>query len=134
MYLALLKEEHKELFLGLAFNLALADGDYSDEEKAVIASYCQEMKIVFNKEKMVRPVNELISRINLLCDIQEKKIIVFETIGLAMSDYNYDERERKLIKLMTDTFDLGDGFTNECESILNEYISFQGEINKLIIG
>lgn len=134
MYLGLLKEEHKGLFLGLAFNLALADGNYSDEEQAIIASYCEEMKIVFDKEKMVRPINEIISKINLACDMQEKKIIVFEAMGLAMCDYNYDEREREFIQLMADTFELGSEFLKKCECILNEYMSFQGEINKLIVG
>lgn len=43
MYLAVLSKEAKELFLGLAFDLASADGNYSDEEKVIINGYCQEM-------------------------------------------------------------------------------------------
>lgn len=134
MYLALLKEEQKELFLSLAFNLASANGDFCDEEKAVIAGYCQEMQIVFDQERMVKPVEELISKINLSCDNREKKIIVFESIGLAMVDNKYDDSERKIVKLMTDMFELGDGFAEECESVLSEYITFQKRINELVIG
>lgn len=134
MYLTLLKEEQKELFLGLAFHLASADGDYSDEEKAVIAGYCQEMQMTFDQDKMVKPIKEIISKINLSCNSCEKRIIVFEAIGLVMADNNYDEVERRIVKLMTDTFDLGDRFAKNCEVVLNEYISFQNRINKLVIG
>lgn len=134
MYLALLEEEQKELFLGLAFEFAKVDGNYSDEEKTVISGYCQEMQIVFNQEKMVKPLNELISKINLSCSIQEKRIIVFEIIGLAMADNNFNENERKIVELMIDAFELESGFIEECESVLNEYITFQRRINKLVIG
>lgn len=38
MYLNLLKENEKELFICLAYDLASADGNYSDEE-GVISNY-----------------------------------------------------------------------------------------------
>ena len=42
MYLTLLNEKEKEIFLGVAFQLAAVDGYYSDEEKEMINGYCQE--------------------------------------------------------------------------------------------
>lgn len=34
MYLALLNESEKAVFLGMTYNLATVDGDYSDSEKS----------------------------------------------------------------------------------------------------
>ena len=93
MYLGLLKESQKEMFLELAINLAKSDGDYSEEENAIITSYCQEMQISFEREKKNRSIDELVSEFALLCTAQEKKIIAFEIIGLAMCDNVYHEKE-----------------------------------------
>lgn len=134
MYLALLNKEQKELFLGLAFHLASSDGNYSDEEKVVIEGYCREMQMTFDCEKVVKSIDDIISELNHLCEIKEKKIIVFESIGLAMADNNYDASERKIIEGMAEFFKLESNFIKSCETILAEYISFQGKINQLIIG
>ena len=60
MYLALLNENEKKSFLGMVFNLATVDGDYSDVEKNLIDAYCQEMTCVFDEKSMVKPMEELI--------------------------------------------------------------------------
>lgn len=133
MYLALLSDEQKELFLGLAYHIAVLDEDYRDAEKAIIAGYCQEMKTTFVKEKMVKPIEYILSKLNSISDKRVKKIIVFEAIGLSMVDNNYDDDERKLVARMETLFGLESGFAIKCESILNEYILFQNKINQLII-
>lgn len=133
MYLALLSEKEKEMFLGVAFNLAAVDGDYSDEEKTVINGYCQEMQCIFDEKTMVKPMDVLIKDIKSNSDNRIKKIFVFELIGLAMADGNYDEDERALINKLEVEFDIGLGFAKKCETILNEYIAFQTKLNQLIL-
>ena len=132
MYLALLDEKEKELFLGLAYDLASADGDYSDEEKAVINGYCQEMQIPF-ESKMIKPVDDIIAEINSRSDERVKKIFILELIGLAMSDDIYGDNEKALIRKMEKEFNADKDFAEKCENILNEYIAFQGRINQLIL-
>ena len=133
MYLAMLSGEEKELFLGLAYALASSDGNYSDEEKAMMNGYCQEMQITFVKEEMVKPTEYLLKRFNEISNHKTKKIIVFEAIGLAMADGSYDDSERELIARIEENFQLETGFAEKCESILSEYILFQAKINQLII-
>lgn len=133
MYLALLNEKEKEMFLGAAFNLVAVDGDYSDEEKVVINGYCQEMQCIFDEKTMVKPMDELIKDIKSNSDNKIKKIFVFELIGLAMADENYDEDERALINKLEVEFDIGIGFAKKCEAILSEYIAFQTKLNQLIL-
>ena len=132
MYLALLNEKEKEAFLGVAFQLAAVDGYYSDEEKEMINGYCQEMQCVFDEKTMVKPVDLLIKDIKLNSDNKIKKIFVFELIGLAMADGNYDENERALINKLEEEFELGSGFAMNCEAVLKKYIEFQTKLNQLI--
>lgn len=133
MYLATLKEEEKELFLGLAYNLATSDGEYSLEEQSTIMGYCQEMQIQFNEKSINKSINEIITELKEKSNNRTHRIIVFEAIGLAMADNNYDEGERKIINKMISAFALNPEFNNECEQIIKEYISFQNRINQLVL-
>ena len=133
MYLALLSEKEKEMFLGVAFNLAAVDGDYSDEEKAIINGYCQEMQCIFDEKTMVKPTDVLIKDIKSNSDNRIKKIFIFELIGVAMTDGNYDENERALINKLEVEFDIGLGFAKNCEIVLKEYVVLQTKLNQLIL-
>lgn len=132
MYLALLSEKEKEMFLGVAFHLVTADGNYSDEEKAVINGYCQEMQCIFDEKTMVKPIDLLIRDVKENSNNRIKKIFVFELIGLAMADGNYDEDERALINKLEVEFDIALGFSKNCEAVLKEYIAFQTKLNQFI--
>lgn len=133
MYLAKLSKEEKELFLGIAYNLVYIDGVYSTEEQEMMDEYCHEMQIEFKQETMTKPIEELIDVIKNKCDIKVKKIVVFEAVGLAMVDGNYDDDERTFILNMQKEFGIDKEFEKQCETILQEYIKFQERINELVI-
>lgn len=134
MYLPVLNEKQKELFLDLAYNLASIDGDYSDEEKQMMEAYCIEMQLEYRQEMEKQSVDRIINAMKKECGELEKKIVIFEAIGLAMADNIYDESERKIVKMMVDVFEMQEGFGEECESALREYFSLQEKLNKLIIA
>lgn len=134
MYLAVLSKEEKELFIGLAYNIAVSDGNYSDEEKRTILGYCQEMQMDFDQKVMIKPIDDIVERIKVVSNKTSKKIIIFEALGLAMSDGIYGEDERVIINNMEKDFEIEKGFINKCEAILKEYIEFQTNINHLILG
>lgn len=134
MYLNLLKEKEKKLFIGIAHNLAVSDGDYSDKENIVINSYCQEMHILFDEKNVVKSVVDIAREIAENSSDKVKKIFIFELIGLAMIDGNYDENERTLIKQMEDIFHIDTGYADKCEQVITEYIAFQGKINQIVLG
>ncbi len=95
MYLGILENKNKELFLNLAYNLALSDGDYSEDEEMMIKSYCNEMQIELDMKNINRSIDSTIKEMSEECNIRDKKIIVFESIGLSMSDGCYCEEEKK---------------------------------------
>lgn len=134
MYLANLNHENKKLFLELAYHLASSDGDYSESEQAMISCYCDEMHLPSDFKPHTKSVDDVISRLNILCTDTEKKIIIFEAIGLALADSNYDKSERAIVSQMCTVFGLEESFSGDCERILNEYIQFQNRVNKIVLG
>ena len=137
MYLGLLNDKEKELFLGLAYHLAFADGDYSDAEKSTIAGYCQEMMLEFDKDTIdtiVKPVEHIIDEITKSSNHKVKKIIIFEAIGLAMTDGDYSSSEKELIRKMGESLGVEKEYADNCKKALDEYISFQNKLNDLVIG
>lgn len=133
MYLSVLNSEERVLFLGLAYNLATSDGEYSSEEQATIEGYCQEVQVQFDDNTMIKPIDYIINELTVKSDVKVKKIVVFEAIGLAMADNKYDEGERSIVNQMISVFGLDSKFSNECEQVIKEYISFQNRINKLVL-
>lgn len=133
MYLLLLKQEQKISFLELAYRLAMADGCYSDSEKAVMDCYCAEMGVGFDPQTMVRSADEIIEEMSTYGE-REKKIIVFEAIGLAMADADYDQMERNMVKGMAEKFRLDPNFSQQCEEVLNEYLTVQNRINAIVVN
>ncbi|HHD2754057.1 TPA: hypothetical protein ACOTG0_002902 [Clostridium perfringens] len=133
MYLSMLNEKQKELFLEFAYHLVVSDGVYSPEEKALMDSYCYEMQIVLKEDKFVKPLDDILEEINIECDSKEKKIIIFEVIGLAMSDSSFDKEERELIHDAVMRFNLESDFDIKCERVICEYIEFQNRLNEMIL-
>lgn len=134
MYLSMLNEKQKEYFLELAYQLALIDNDFSEKERIMIESYCNEMRISVPEVIHARPVDEIIQSMKRECTVLEKKIMVFEIIGLALVDGNYDESEKKVIEEIMRVFELDEPYAKECEEILIEYIEIQKKMNILIMN
>ena len=133
MYLSLLNENEKIYFLGLAYNIATIDGNYSNEEKAMINGYCQEMQVEFNEKTMINSNDFFITKINSSSDNKVKRIILFELIGLAMSDNNYDEIEKEMVLDLSNSFEIESSYLDKCEDALIKYITFQNKLNKLVL-
>lgn len=133
MYLALLNENEKKSFLGMVFNLATADGEYSDVEKNLIDAYCEEMKCVFDEKTMVKPMDELIQEVQSNSELKVKKVFIFELIGLAIVDGNFNKDERAIIHKMMAAFNMDEKFSEKCENVLKEYVSFQERLDQLVL-
>lgn len=133
MYLMMLNEEEKELFLSLAYNIAAVDGNYSKEEKDMILGYCQEMQIAYDEKKILKPIQSVVEKITECSEVVTKKIIVFEIIGLSMADNNYDENERRKVKMMEEKWGIEEAYGDKCEDILKEYFELQEILNQLVL-
>lgn len=134
MFLSLLATAQKKMFMSMAFIMASSDGVLSENERLVIESYSTEMNMEVKMEEADKEFAHVLSEINTYCEIREKKIIVFELIGLAMVDGNYDEGERKLVRSAIENWGLNDEFGDFCEKKLNEYLKLQEELTAAILS
>lgn len=133
MYLALLKENEKEQFLSLAVALACTDGDFGKEEHFMITLYCDEMGVE-DHIPTIADKNLIIDEVIKNSEIQNKKIFIFELIGLAMADNSYEESERTFLNDTAVKFGLNENYVKNCENIISEYLQLQNKINNLVIG
>lgn len=135
MFLSLLNLQQKKLFMSLAYILADSDGDYSDYEKVAIKGYLKEMDIEMPKDQADTNLEYVVDKLNEISSMREKRIIIFEIIGLAMADYNYDDGERKIVKDAMNVFGIDYNYGDYCEKKIAEYLEFQMELsNKVLIN
>ena len=134
MYLKLLNEEQKELFLDLALIIAQADGVYAESEVNTIQEYCYEMNIPLDRTTPKFTLNQLVEVMANSTNETEKRIIVFEALGLAMVDEIFDEAEAKIIELVSLYFCMENDYIFQCKEIINEYIRLQNKINTTVLG
>lgn len=134
MYLALLNKEQKEIFLGLAYNLSNIDGDYSSSEQQMIESYCGEMNIKYSDSIAKVELNTIMENINKIFDNKSIKIVLFELIGLAMVDNNFDETEHAFLNSIQNLFSVDSEFMSKAENYIKNYLDLQLNINTLILN
>lgn len=133
MYLGMMKESNKKLFLELAYKLACVDEDYSKAEQEMMKAYCTEMQVSMDICDTNCDVEEILKQMKEECNGLEKKIIVFETIGLAMADSVYDKREKAFIDKVLKLFEVEKEYGEDCEEVLGEYFALQNRINQLVL-
>lgn len=133
MYLGLLSVREKELFIGLARHLILADGDNSKEEEQMLVNYCEEMRISYERKMAEMTDKEIIAELAQISTIQSKKIISFELLGLALVDGHYDREEQKMLQQMNEDFCISEDFGKRCEELIRRYIKLQEEIEEAVL-
>lgn len=133
MYLPLFSEEQKKLFLELAFHMVMADGVFSDEERNVIDCYYSETKCKPLDEKSIRELNTVFNDMKSKLGDREKKIVIFEMLGLALADGDYAEEEKKIIEDLLKHLNISHDFVDKCKAVLGEYFDLQNKINTLVL-
>lgn len=132
MFLNNLTQEKKELFLSLAYNISCIDDNYADEEKMVLEQYCVEMDIRIDKIQLIEDFDKILNRINILCNFQEKKIFVFESVGLILVDGVIHDKEMEAITNMVRLFEINDNYFEDCMKLIKEYYDLQSRMMNLI--
>lgn len=97
MFLGKLNCEEQEAFLSLSVHAAKANGVVAEEEKDMIEEYCHEMGISFFDAENVQPLEKVLE-IYGGSDMQNRKIVLLETLGLVYADGTYDEAEQDFVR------------------------------------
>lgn len=128
MFLHLLNEENKSRFIELCEYAALADEVLENKEKETISMYCREMGISEVKLGEKRELGTLLEELSQNADLSEKKIILFEILGLMLSDEKYDEKEEQFVYDIIKKLEIEKQVVLQIRSLLDIYKAVYREL------
>ena len=132
MFLGMLEEEQKELFLDLAIKAAASSGGIAIEEKNMLKSFAKELQIP-PKYQCRKRVTGIIDRLKAISDEKSLRIVMFEILAEMYSDSEYDETERQFIATMAESFNISQDTVNEMDSLLKRYAKLYRDICELVL-
>ena len=97
MYLSLLDNEKKHLFLDLELYMSCSDGEFSIDEKNIIDVHCLEMEIDNNNYQPDLPKDLLLNKLKTSLTIKEKKIFILELMAVVLADGDFHENEHEIM-------------------------------------
>ena len=105
MYLSMLSDTNKRLFLNLEIYLSKVDSDFSENERIIIDAHCIEMHIDNNNYEADMSQSEIFEGLKALTK-QESKIVFLELVGTIMADNVYHVEERALVNKLAEALKL----------------------------
>ena len=135
MFLNLLNEKEKEIFMQLAVAVIHADGKLEESEKIFLDDYAHEMNISdFDVYKKPESVEHLVGEITTNSSNTVKRIFLLELAALARTDGDFAQSERELIQLIAEKLNISDGLLQDCENLLKEYESISERLLAFVQG
>lgn len=133
MFLNLLREESKELFLKVCVHASLSNEIFAEEEKEMIYAYCREMNITEHIPEQVEDFGQIMNCLAEKTDDTEKKIIILEILGLIKADGIYDEKEKCFIKMFVDEMGIQEDMLGRINSLLEIYLAVCKELRVAVM-
>ena len=152
VFLRMMNAKCQDDFLKLAIELCRADGNFGDAEREMMRLYGEEAgktdeavtryyEEQEEKEKAGESAFQCESRIRGLIeaikdhsDEKERKIVLFELLGLAYADAHFAKAEKKFIRSAKDAFGIEDDFVEKAAPLLEQYMDLQKKITKHVFG
>lgn len=119
MYLSMLSDTNKRLFLNLEIYLSKVDSDFSENERIIIDAHCIEMHIDNNNYEADMSQSEIFEGLKVLTK-QESKIVFLELVGTIMADNVYHVEERALVNKLAEALKLEENDISLVFSIITD--------------
>ena len=127
MFLEILKDEQKDLFLQLAVIAAKENGYVDEAEDALLTKFANEMNIA-PKTEATLSLDEVIDKLASSCDKREKKIVLFEAAGIMNSDGEYSDAEFDFLKKIAAKFEISEEELETMMDLVSDYVALFNEI------
>lgn len=127
MFLEILKDEQKDLFLQLAVIAAKENGYVDEAEDALLTKFANEMNIA-PKTETTLSLDEVIDKLASSCDKREKKIVLFEAAGIMNSDGEYSDAEFDFLKKIAAKFEISEEELETMMGLVSDYVALFNEI------
>ena len=120
MYLSMLSNEKKHLFLNLEIYMSKIDGEFTNAEKMIIDAHCMEMHIDNNNYEADMSQDEVLRNLQESLTDEERRIVFLELVATVMADDVYHEAEEKLINRFAELLEIDENGVNEAFSIIKD--------------
>ena len=127
MFLNQLNKKEKETFMSLSVHVANANGILANEEKEMIQEYCREMGLDSFDEKNAVPMEDVLA-VFKQSDLHIRKIVLFEMLGLAYADGEYEDTEDDFVMQFAAAIGLDKETVEAQETLLVEYLEILKKI------
>lgn len=131
MFLNQLTDEEKNAFISLSVHTANANGIFAEDEKVMLLEYCKEMEIEYSGDSDIMTIDQVVTVFSK-STAHNKKITLFETLGLVYSDGDYDSDEKKFISNYAKKIGLTDNDVHEQVELVVKYLELLKEIVKVV--
>ena len=131
MFLNQLLDEEKKAFISLSIYAANADGDFAEEEKVMFQEYCKEMELENISAKDIISKDEIID-IFKESEEHNKKIALFELLGLVYSDGKYMNEEKNFVEDFVRKIGLSEDIVKEQTELVVKYLNIVKEIVQVV--
>jgi Tellurite resistance protein TerB. len=132
MFLNMLSNDEKELFLDVAIKAAEANGEIAKEEKEMLHAFAQEMKIE-SRSTTNKDISEILKAFTENSSKQSMRIVVFELIGILFADSEFDDFEKEFLSKVTDSFGISIETRDEMISEIKDYSENYNRICKTVL-
>lgn len=127
MFLNSLSKKQKNLFMDLAIKAAEANGVVELAEKNMLKAYGMEMEIspFYSSDCETEMVLQEIKDVSTESEL---KIVLFEILGILISDEDFDDSEKEFLNRIRTSFDISQEKCDEMLKLLYDYSSVYQKI------
>ncbi len=134
MFLTQLNTEQKTLFLDMCILCAMADEDFMDSEKHILAEYCKEMNIPYTEIPTQKSFSDVVDRIVDISTDTERRMIGLELMGMVMADGIYQEEEQAYIATYSAASGLSMDTMEEMRTLVEKVYGLKDDIERIVLG
>ena len=127
MFLNCLNNKQKKLFIELAIKAAESNGIVPIEQKNMLKSFALEMNIE-PQYTSNSDVELIISELKSISTEKELRVILFEILGIIVSDSVFDEKERAFVNHWVEMCDFDKSNVDKMVELLQKYSNLYTEI------
>ena len=127
MFLEILKDDQKDLFLQLAVIAAKENGNVDEAESEMLLKFANEMKIAPRAEAVLS-LDDIVDGLAKSCDKREKRIVLFEAAGIMNTDGEYDDAEYEFLKNIAAKFEISEEELGTLMGLVSDYVALFNEI------
>lgn len=132
MFLNSLNNKQKALFSELAIKAAESNGIVALEQKDMLKCFALEMNItpVYHTN---REVENIIDDIISISSEKDLKIILFEILGIIVSDTVFDEKEKAFVKNVVEKCNMNANLVDKMIELLFDYSKVYQDIVETVL-